>query len=279
VPSLNSLPLYREVYLDLLARIQSGEYLSGARLPTDDELAEQYCVSKITVRQALSVLVSEGLVERWPKRGTFVTRDLSGRVARDLSGFADDVEDDRSRIGITTLAIKSVPASSWVREALEVGAQDEVTYVRRLRTVAGNPVMLLDHYLLPPPMPEELHDSADWLFFRAYLVKEHGIIPSRYYASIKAIAAGAEITDVLQCPVGHPLLLVRKVLLDITGSPCECVEAYADTKDWTFKASSRLGIGKMAEIDGSRHPGWVGIHQADAVPIRGTKLSAHGDKQ
>ena len=277
--SLTSLPLYREVYLDLLARIQRGEYSSGLRLPTDDQLAEQYGVSKITVRQALSVLVSEGLVERWPKRGSFVTRDLSGRVARDLSGFADDVENDRSRIGIKTLAIETVPASSWVREALEVGAQEEVTHVRRLRTVAGKPVMLLDHYLLPPPLPEELQDSVDWLFFRAYLVKAHGIIPSRYYASIKAIAAGAEIADVLHCPMGHPLLLVRKGLLDISGSPCECLEAYADTQDWTFKASSRLGMSRKTEINGSRHPGWAGIPPADAVPSHGTEPHTRGDEQ
>ena len=257
---MSSLPLYREVYLDLLTRIQTGEYSPGARLPTDDHLAEQYGVSKITVRQALGVLVSEGLVERWPRRGSYVTRDLSGRVARDLSGFADDVEKDRSRIGMKTLAIESVSASGWVSEALGCGPNEELSHVRRLRTVAGKPIVLLDHYLLPPPSPEELQDSVDWLFFRAYLVKEHGLILTRYYASIKAIAAGSEIAETLDCPVGYPLLLVRKVVLDIGGTPCECTEGYADTQDWTFRASSRLGIGRESESGGGRHPGWAGMH-------------------
>jgi len=252
-----SVPLYREVYWDLLSSIQSGKYSSGMRLPTDDELAQQYEVSKITVRQALGVLVSEGLVERWPKRGTFVTRDLSTRVARDLSGFADAMERDRSKLGITTLAIESAPASAWVCEALGCAATEEVTHVRRLRTVAKRPVMLLNHSLIPPPLPEDLHDSADWLFFRAYLVKEHGIIPSRYYASIRAIAAGEEVAAVLDCSKSQPLLHVRKVLLDISGKPCECTEAFAETKDWSFKASSRLGIGRDTESDSNRQPGWV----------------------
>lgn len=262
---MRAVSLYREVYLDLLAGIQAGKYSSGQRLPTDDQLAEQYDVSKITIRQALSILVSEGLVERWPKRGSYVTRDLSGRVARDLSGFADDVEKNRSRIGMKTLAIDFVAASRWVCEALGVGATEEVTHVRRLRTVAGKPVMLLDHYLLPPPTPEELTDSADWLFFRAYLVKKHGIIPSRYYASVRAIAAGAEVAAALQCSMGNPLLLVRKVLLDISGGPCECTEAYADTEEWTFKASSRLGIGKENEAIAGLHPRWSDVHPQAAV--------------
>jgi len=259
-----SVPLYREVYWDLLSSIQSGKYSSGMRLPTDDQLTQQYEVSKITVRQALAVLVSEGLVERWPKRGTFVTRDLSTRVARDLSGFADAMERDRSKLGITTLAIGSVPAGAWVSDALGCVATEEVTHVRRLRTVAKRPVILLDHYLIPPPFPEDLQDSTDWLFFRAYLVKKHGIIPSRYYASIRAVAAGKEVAGVLHCLESQPLLHVRKVVLDISGNPCECTEAFAETEDWSFKASSKLGIGRDRESDSGGHPGWASTPSQEA---------------
>ena len=58
-------------------RILDGRLSVGTRLPTDDELADLYQISRDTVRQALALLANEGLIERVQGRGTFVIQPRS----------------------------------------------------------------------------------------------------------------------------------------------------------------------------------------------------------
>ena len=80
--------LYRQLANSLRERILGGTLPSGASLPTEFELSAAYGVSRGTVRQALSLLSDEGLIERVPGRGTFVRqRDrpaLSGSRERTI---------------------------------------------------------------------------------------------------------------------------------------------------------------------------------------------------
>ncbi|HET8845350.1 MAG TPA: GntR family transcriptional regulator, partial [Ktedonobacteraceae bacterium] len=64
--------LHRQLTSDLRNRILNGQLAAGARLPTDQELASEYQLSRDTVRQALALLADEGLIERIQGRGTFV---------------------------------------------------------------------------------------------------------------------------------------------------------------------------------------------------------------
>ncbi len=66
--------LYKGIYQALRELILSGELAPEDKLPTEDELAQQYSVSKITVKKALELLKEDGLILRVQGRGTFVRR-------------------------------------------------------------------------------------------------------------------------------------------------------------------------------------------------------------
>src|SRR4051812_27614899 len=68
----NASVLYRQVVDQLLARIESGHLLVGDSLPPEPELAEQYLVSRHTVREALRILGEMGVVDRRPGAGTVI---------------------------------------------------------------------------------------------------------------------------------------------------------------------------------------------------------------
>lgn len=68
--------LYLRIYRDLLRRIHDGADAGGDRLPTENELAQRYSVARITARKALEKLEDEGYIERFPRRGSFVRRNL-----------------------------------------------------------------------------------------------------------------------------------------------------------------------------------------------------------
>lgn len=66
-------PRYLWLRGQLEEEIRSGEYAVGARMPNEEELAKQFEVSRHTVREAMRGLVNSGMVERSPRRGTFVS--------------------------------------------------------------------------------------------------------------------------------------------------------------------------------------------------------------
>jgi GntR family transcriptional regulator len=86
--------LHQQVTQDLLARIQAGEYRPGGPLPSEIELCRDYGVSRITVRRAMTELVSRGLVTRRRGIGSFVTGRPVDAERREfhLVGFLDEIQ-------------------------------------------------------------------------------------------------------------------------------------------------------------------------------------------
>lgn len=87
-------PLYLELYRKLRAKIESGEYAVGTRIPSEKEISEENGVSRITSRHALEQLVTEGYIKRFPGKGTYV--QTCGPTEERVSGVPASME--RSRV-------------------------------------------------------------------------------------------------------------------------------------------------------------------------------------
>jgi GntR family transcriptional regulator len=73
-------PIYRQIADDLRGKIESDEITHGARLPTESDLMGRYDASRNTVRDAIRLLTTRGLVETRPGQGTFVVEKVSPYV-------------------------------------------------------------------------------------------------------------------------------------------------------------------------------------------------------
>lgn len=80
-------PMYQQILNEISAHIASGEWPAGAQLPTEAELEAQLQVSRVTIRQAFSAAVEEGLVVRLPGKGTFVSGTETAMSVRKPEGF------------------------------------------------------------------------------------------------------------------------------------------------------------------------------------------------
>lgn len=74
---------YEQIAAHLTARIDAGEFPSGAKLPTDDELAEEYEVSVETGRKAAKLLKDRGLIKITRSKGKFVLSETERRKRAD----------------------------------------------------------------------------------------------------------------------------------------------------------------------------------------------------
>jgi GntR family transcriptional regulator len=110
-------PMYRQIAEDLRQKIESGELARGTQVPTELELREQYDASRNTVRDAVKLLVTRGLVETRPGQGTFVVQKIDPFITTLMDDAPLPPERDAAREGEWTAYAPEV--SAWGRSAID----------------------------------------------------------------------------------------------------------------------------------------------------------------
>lgn len=202
------------------ARIVAGEWPPGTALPAEHLLASQHGVALGTLRQALSLLVDEGLVDRIHGRGTFVRAGLSGAPMLRFFRFGSGAgEIPASRI----LSRQTVPAPPAIARTLGIGPGDSTLRLRRLRTLDNTPC-LVEEIWLPLPLFAALQDgdTAIWgdLLY-PHLAAACGVHVHRAVDDIGFSQFSASDALALGLPVGHPCAVVQRQAFDLAG---RCVE-------------------------------------------------------
>lgn len=206
----------------LRARITQGEWVPGTALPAEAALAKEHGVALGTLRQALALLVSEGLLERQHGRGTFVRAGLDG--ASMLRFFRFRQSDERSTAPASTILKRHVElASSNTADALGLPAGTGVLQLQRLRSISGQPC-LLEQITLPLPLFDALasSDTTVWddLFYPMY----QRVCNVSIYRAEDTLSFGLLTADqaaLLQLEAGHPCVQVQRRAFDMHG---HCVE-------------------------------------------------------
>lgn len=138
----SALPLYLQIKEMLVRQIRSGLYQPHQALPTEQQLMDQYRVSRITVRRALSDLANEGLVYRKVGRGTFVAADPIVETVTELVGHLEELQRRGLDPEVVLLEQEVRMAPPEAMAALRDAAV--VLFTRRRVAVYGEPLLLLD---------------------------------------------------------------------------------------------------------------------------------------
>src|SRR5580698_6575182 len=112
-------PMYRRIAEDLRRQIESGELPSGAQLPTELELREQYEASRNTIRDAIKWLTALGLVETRPGQGTFVVEKIDPFVTTLTRKEGEVAEGGQSTSYLSEVGHSRKPSSSDVRVEIQ----------------------------------------------------------------------------------------------------------------------------------------------------------------
>lgn len=213
MPEEAARPIYRTISADLRQQINSGELAVGEQLPTEAALCEHYGVSRMTVRQALDMLVSSGLIVRRRGRGTFVKSAKVERSASELLGFQEDTILRGLEPSTEVLARGWKDASPEDRQFLDLPAGRRVWRIDRLRSVGGEPIGI-NHIILLERWGEALRHQD---FSRSlYTIISHSLADEVKEADqrIEAVPASPDQAELLATQPGAPLLrIVRTTYL------------------------------------------------------------------
>jgi GntR family transcriptional regulator len=211
-------PKYLRIHRDLSDRITSGQWPAGSPLPSQQQLAAEFGVSVMTLRQALQLLADDGLVQTRHGAGTYV----AARYAYDLGGlrsFAADLSAQDAGITTELLAAGTVQPPADV--AARLGASGKVLRLRRLRRLrlsAGRPLIVQTSYL-PAALARVV--SVEDLGLRGLytILAEHGLAIARADETITPATLGPRDARDLARPRSSPALLSHRVSFTADGSP------------------------------------------------------------
>lgn len=208
-----------------MQQIQDGKWAPGEIIPSEPELARQYNVSRTTVRQAVGDVVSSGYLVRQQGKGTFVAKRNKTMASSPLYGFAEELRQRGNEITVKVRSIEVMPCPAGVAEQLDI-TSNLVIYVSRTAHL-GNTCMFHESSYLIPPTSVSPHDliqnKQPWDHIYGFF-EQHGVKIGLARQTVRAEIATTEDTEVLNVSSSEPVLVIRRVTQDITGTPVEFSE-------------------------------------------------------
>lgn len=228
-------PLYQQLERKLRDAIRQKKLAPGDALPAERDLAEQFSISRITVRKAFDSLVAEGLLTRHQGTGTFVT----SRVEKNFSKLSSFTEDMKSR--------GRVPRSEWLsRSEGEVTPEESLTLslspgtpvyrFHRIRYADGSP-MALEYSTLPAFCLPAL-DAVDSSLYEA--LERAGHRPVRALQRLRAVLFTVEQAALLGVTTSSAGLLIERRSFLKDGRMVEVTQSYyrGDAYDFVAELNS-----------------------------------------
>ncbi|MCZ9881788.1 GntR family transcriptional regulator [Arthrobacter sp. B2a2-09] len=215
VDANSPVPLYHQVAERIKAAVQSNVLQEGKVIGPETHLARNFHVSLPTIRRALEILASEGIVVRKHGHGTFV----AGALRSSPLGVTRHIEPGESQSKCTVLSIGEASLDPIFRERLRLTDGDRLWCVIRLEEIHDVPTAILEDYLFSEPTPQD-HARFNEADADALLVHSQCKVRTVQH-EIKALAAHDGLAQKLKVGPGTPLIVLERTVFDEGGKPVE----------------------------------------------------------
>ncbi len=217
------IPLYFQVARILRKEIESGVYSPGDYIPTELELQKRFGVSRATIRQAISDLVYQGLLDRRRSKGTSVSiSHLEARLS-DLASFTNEMMNSGINLTTRIMSFKQIQTPENVAEFLDLELAESVVAMERLRFVDEKPIAF-ERWYTPvkyfPGLDVSMFGESNLEQSTYYvLMKHYGIEINRAVDTISPMGIESHDARLLRVTKGTPVLLRTRISYDSHNRP------------------------------------------------------------
>jgi GntR family transcriptional regulator len=223
------LPIYYQIKQTIKGWIVNKEFGPGNKIPSENELADRFNVSRLTVRQAISQLIQEGFLNSRRGEGTFVTsnEDLINSFSLETTGFMDELFSTQlSKVTTKWATLSKMVAPKPVKEKLQLETNDEeVVQIKRVRLLRGRPFTYTINYL-PVEIGARVNEKD--LYRRRLLEileRDLKVEFTEAVQTIEASFADQEVAEKLEVASGSPILFVEKIMYSKQHKPIELFQS------------------------------------------------------
>lgn len=234
---------YGKLAMALRERIVQGEWAPGEPIPAESLLAQSYGVALGTIRQALALLVEDGVLQRRHGKGTFVSKGMSGtptmRFFR-FSGFDETSEPPSSLILSSRMRSSSAQEISAFGQSAH-NSPPQVMQFERLRSIEHVP-RLLETIVLPLPLFGALAELStehwDTQLYPMYHAR-CGVLIQHAQDNLSFSQLNSSQAKQLHLASGHPCVLVERQAFDLLGRCVELRTTRGDAHSFKYTAHIR----------------------------------------
>ncbi len=239
---IKSLPLYKRVKKELREQIINGKYEPGEKLPTEDELEEIFCVSKITVRRAMSELEGESIIIRSQGKGTFVADNIPFKEYKVFTGDIQSINTFLKDFKVNVLGMKETSAEDTrlpknIKKFFNIKNKDKIGVIKLIRALEESPAfyseIFLDKDLLRFFSIKNLTKQTPGKILKDTAKLSVG----KGELTVEAIAADTFIAEILKCQADEPIILVQVVYWQSSGNPLIMINSYIRADKFKYKVS------------------------------------------
>lgn len=209
-------------YLDIYRRLDSyiRSMPAGERIPSEKKLSQQFRVSPMTVRRALTMLIDEGRLQGIPGKGTFICRQSPIKKNAAIPSFSDTItqagKTPSSKLLLAALAL----ASPSDQVSFDLDDDSHIYILRRLRLADDVPICLEESHINPAVIPDLLTKDLTGSLYRIFAEDYHVPVSSSTY-TIRARLADNNEAQMLELNDPGVCLEVKNLTYSADGTLLE----------------------------------------------------------
>lgn len=189
-------------------QIESGHWCQHSKVPSENELAEQFEVSRMTARRALQELTEQGLLVRSQGSGTFVATFKSQSSLLEIKNIAEEISDRSHSYHASQLQLTAVKISQEIAILLNLQNNQEVYYSEILHYENNQPIQLEQRYVNSTLVPSYLSQDFTRTTPHEYLSAQAPLTEATH--EIEAILTSRDIANLLNIETHQPCLQIKR---------------------------------------------------------------------
>ncbi|KII75628.1 phosphonate utilization transcriptional regulator PhnR [Vibrio renipiscarius] len=209
----------------IVEQIESGMLSARQKLPSERKLAESFSTTRVTLREALSLLEAEGRLYREDRRGWFIAPNPLRYNPSQPLGFYDLALAQNRVPSNVVLSAKAMLANKDSSRLLNLAPFSDVFCIERVRCLESRPVAHVTNYVHPERCPNllqlDLTTSLTQAYRAHYSMEYHQV---HYHVSISILSG--EIAQALRATVGTPAMKIERTHKDAQGNTIDCQVEY-----------------------------------------------------
>jgi GntR family transcriptional regulator len=216
------IPLYHQLKERLKDSIDSGLWKQGDQIPSENQLMNEYSVSRNTAKKAIEELVQEGLLYRIQGKGTFVAKPKLQQSLMGLYSFSKVFKEKGLEAKDIILNIREVKPSPEITKELQLTDNENVIELKRLRCVGDDPY-IIESSFFPKRVISDINllKQVGEISLYDLLEQKFNIVVKRAIEAFEPVLIRPEETEYLQTEAGKPALLLERTAYDKDGKPVE----------------------------------------------------------